>query len=264
VKICTAPIPRPSDVRPGLPEDFNTWFAKTLEREPDRRYASAMDLAQALAAAAGMGGSPSFPGSQPFSSGPTMAQQPQPMSFSPPQPQVGSGGSQPGYASTPQPGALTGAPFTKSQRIPGVPTSRWKPILGVALVMGLLGAGGAAAYVFKFRVPPGTGVVSATTVPPPVVSSTPPPPADTPPETPSQISTLVTTPPSPPLPGSKTAPAVKPGAPVKPPPIKPALAPPPPEKPAVVVAPPPPPEKPPAPAGPPPTKKGPRTSDPGY
>ncbi len=46
--IATAPIPVPSHVRPDLPPEFDQWFAKCLERNPDRRYQSAKELADAF------------------------------------------------------------------------------------------------------------------------------------------------------------------------------------------------------------------------
>ncbi len=46
--IATAPIPVPSHVRPDLPPELDAWFAKCLERNPDRRYQSAKELADAF------------------------------------------------------------------------------------------------------------------------------------------------------------------------------------------------------------------------
>src|ERR1019366_8217095 len=61
VKICTDPLPKPSVTVPGLPASFDTWFARALEREPPRRFASASELAEALSLVAGLGarGTPS-------------------------------------------------------------------------------------------------------------------------------------------------------------------------------------------------------------
>src|SRR5262245_8598064 len=47
VKITTADVPMPSRVIP-LPKSFDQWFAKACERNLDRRFASARDLADAL------------------------------------------------------------------------------------------------------------------------------------------------------------------------------------------------------------------------
>jgi|CZKU01.1.fsa_nt_gi serine/threonine protein kinase len=54
VKICTDPLPKPSVTVPGLPASFDTWFARALEREPPRRFASASELAEALSLVAGL------------------------------------------------------------------------------------------------------------------------------------------------------------------------------------------------------------------
>ncbi|HEX8790433.1 MAG TPA: protein kinase [Polyangiaceae bacterium] len=54
VKICTAPPPTPSLTMPGLPPAFDVWFARALEREPERRFQAASELADALALAAGV------------------------------------------------------------------------------------------------------------------------------------------------------------------------------------------------------------------
>jgi serine/threonine-protein kinase len=54
VKICTAPVPTPSVTVPGLPPSFDAWFFRALEREPSQRFASASELADALAFAAGL------------------------------------------------------------------------------------------------------------------------------------------------------------------------------------------------------------------
>jgi serine/threonine-protein kinase len=56
VKICTAPLPVPSVTLPGLPVGFDRWFTRALEREPGRRFGSASELADALAATAGITG----------------------------------------------------------------------------------------------------------------------------------------------------------------------------------------------------------------
>lgn len=54
VKICTGPLPVPSLLVPGLPPAFDGWFARSLERAPERRFASASELSSALAMAAGI------------------------------------------------------------------------------------------------------------------------------------------------------------------------------------------------------------------
>ncbi len=47
-QIASAPLPRPSKLRPDLPPGFEAWFLKALDRDPDRRFQTARDLADAL------------------------------------------------------------------------------------------------------------------------------------------------------------------------------------------------------------------------
>jgi eukaryotic-like serine/threonine-protein kinase len=54
-QVAGAPLPRPSRLRPDLPPEFEAWFLKTLDRDPDKRYQNARDLADALEAAFGIG-----------------------------------------------------------------------------------------------------------------------------------------------------------------------------------------------------------------
>ena len=51
--IATSPIPMPSDLRPDLPPEFDDWFKKALERDPNRRYQTARELSDALLAVDG-------------------------------------------------------------------------------------------------------------------------------------------------------------------------------------------------------------------
>src|SRR5450432_3973235 len=50
-QIASAPLPKPSKLRPDLPPSFDTWFARALDRDPDKRYQNAKELAEALAKA---------------------------------------------------------------------------------------------------------------------------------------------------------------------------------------------------------------------
>ncbi|HEY4106732.1 MAG TPA: serine/threonine-protein kinase, partial [Polyangiaceae bacterium] len=47
-QIASAPLPKPSKLRPDLPPSFDAWFARALDRDPDKRYQNAKDLAEAL------------------------------------------------------------------------------------------------------------------------------------------------------------------------------------------------------------------------
>jgi serine/threonine protein kinase len=50
-QIASAPLPRPNKLRPDLPPTFETWFLKALDRDPDKRFQTARELADALAKA---------------------------------------------------------------------------------------------------------------------------------------------------------------------------------------------------------------------
>ncbi|HRH00940.1 MAG TPA: serine/threonine-protein kinase, partial [Polyangiaceae bacterium] len=54
VKICTSPLPVPSQVAPELPPAFDAWFVTALEREPQRRFATMAEAIDGLAFAAGI------------------------------------------------------------------------------------------------------------------------------------------------------------------------------------------------------------------
>lgn len=54
VKLCTAPIPVPSQIVADSPPGFDAWLAKALNREPAERFSSATQLAESLAAVCGI------------------------------------------------------------------------------------------------------------------------------------------------------------------------------------------------------------------
>jgi serine/threonine-protein kinase len=54
VKLCTAPLPIPSQVAPDVPPGFDAWFARALTREPEGRFSNASELAESLAAVCGI------------------------------------------------------------------------------------------------------------------------------------------------------------------------------------------------------------------
>lgn len=56
VKLCTAPLPVPSQLVPDLPPGFDAWMARALSREPERRFQNAGELATSLAAVCGLTG----------------------------------------------------------------------------------------------------------------------------------------------------------------------------------------------------------------
>ena len=54
VKICTTPAPIPSSIAPAAGQTFDAWFQRALEKDPARRFQSALELSDALAGAAGL------------------------------------------------------------------------------------------------------------------------------------------------------------------------------------------------------------------
>jgi serine/threonine-protein kinase len=48
MKICSVPLPVPSKCAP-VPEAFDGWFARAMQRDPERRFQSAREMAEALA-----------------------------------------------------------------------------------------------------------------------------------------------------------------------------------------------------------------------
>jgi serine/threonine-protein kinase len=58
--IAAAPLPIPSRLRTDLSLEFDFWFEKALDRDPDRRFQSAKELAEALAKALGAAPPPSL------------------------------------------------------------------------------------------------------------------------------------------------------------------------------------------------------------
>jgi serine/threonine-protein kinase len=44
MKICSAPIPVPSALAPDLPKELDAFFARALQRSPDKRFASAREM----------------------------------------------------------------------------------------------------------------------------------------------------------------------------------------------------------------------------
>jgi serine/threonine-protein kinase len=49
MKVCSAPLPVPSRVEPGLPPAFDAWFARACARRPEERFQSMRELASAIA-----------------------------------------------------------------------------------------------------------------------------------------------------------------------------------------------------------------------
>ncbi|HEX2674593.1 MAG TPA: serine/threonine-protein kinase [Polyangiaceae bacterium] len=67
VKLCTAPIPIPSEIAPDVPPSFDAWFHKALSREPAQRFQTAAQLSESLAAVCGLAVRGLDAGSGPYS-----------------------------------------------------------------------------------------------------------------------------------------------------------------------------------------------------
>ena len=132
VKICTAPIPIPSQVAPGMPPAFDAWFARALDRDPDRRFGNVMELANELCFLAGVSvPGPSTP--NPYQTGPTEVQAYNggPTLQTPP---LNMGAM--GYGT--QAGAITSAPITSSLRAGAGGAGKWIGIVAGASVLVLV------------------------------------------------------------------------------------------------------------------------------
>lgn len=53
VRLCSDPVPVPSEVAPDLPPEVDAWFEKALSREVDRRFSSAKEMAATFGRIAG-------------------------------------------------------------------------------------------------------------------------------------------------------------------------------------------------------------------
>lgn len=128
VKICTAPLPVPSQAMPDLPPSFDAWFSRALTREPEHRFQTVQELSDALAAAAGISVR------QGMVAPPSFAQQGSPAAT----PASAAFGSQ-----TPGPHANTSAPFTSSTQNNTAARGAW---VAAAIFAVLIVALGGFAY----------------------------------------------------------------------------------------------------------------------
>ncbi|HEY1533321.1 MAG TPA: protein kinase, partial [Polyangiaceae bacterium] len=166
VKLCTAPIPVPSQLAPGIPPGFDAWVAKALTRDPAERFASAAQLAESLAAVCGLslrgqfagGGSGAYSA---LSSGARSAFGTDPNAS---------------FQSTQAASTATGAPTTQTPApalLPAVQRTGTGAIIAAALAaLVVLGIGGAVAFK-KLSGPPAEALVAPTT---PVAPAAPTPP----------------------------------------------------------------------------------------
>jgi serine/threonine-protein kinase len=186
MKIIVNPLPVPSHVAP-VPPGFDAWWARAMARDPDQRFQSAKELADALSLSLGLTGNTVgdlaltavYPGPQ----GPTpqgmMTPQPAPYGRAPeghPRPPTPNGGSWPGAGAVPQTAGPVVAALAPTPP-PRAQVSRLF-IAAAAVAMIILGAGG--AFLFFPRAPapvsPAMGLPTSSAGP----VSPPPPPVDAP------------------------------------------------------------------------------------
>jgi serine/threonine-protein kinase len=136
VKICTGPVPAPSLFTPGLGDAFDRWFMRALSREPAGRFASATELADTLAAAAGLAPR------RPVTTGGGAAPSPH-----------GLGLGAPTHPPFPA-GAVTSAPFTA----PTAPLRTSRGVVAGAAVAAVVGACLGVLAVVKLVASPSAGV----------------------------------------------------------------------------------------------------------
>lgn len=240
VKICTAPLPVPTDGRPDLPPAFNAWFMRTLERDPAGRFSSATELAQVLCEIAGISRGSRTSGMDAYhalhreaiSSSEHKTLPAQLPGGTPPGGYGGAGRTPNGRPSYSGPGPISGTPLpAASATSAGLSssTANYRPskrsgrglMFALAALFALVGALGALvvylAFIRKPPEPPGFG--AATSRPDPTVDTTAPAPTTTVPlALPESTVAKLTTPPNTAKPGlHPPGPGAKPTASSKPP-----------------------------------------------
>jgi eukaryotic-like serine/threonine-protein kinase len=164
VKICTSPLPVPSMLVPGLPRSFDAWFAKALERDPPRRFSTALELSDALALAAGLSvrrGPASSQKSTPDAAGAPYPI-PAPVAATLDSPRV----------ETPRPGGGTSAPFvTSNEPPPEVPKNKNVALFVIAAAGVLVGSIAVAAVIKMLGPRPEAPAALAASVPPPMTAA---------------------------------------------------------------------------------------------
>jgi serine/threonine-protein kinase len=154
VNICTATVPAPSASNVMLSREFDAWFFRAMEREPQRRFARASELSSSLSLAAGL------------SAGGTSASRDE-AQLAPPVARVATG-------AMPAAG-ISAAAFTRSAPAPHRP--RRAIFIGSAAVVGaILGVVGVVKLIVPPRASSGAEADSAPAIaptrdPPPPVSA---------------------------------------------------------------------------------------------
>jgi serine/threonine protein kinase len=180
VKICTGPIPVPSQFAPGLPPQIDAWMARALDREPAQRFQTAQELADALLTVCGMSVRRGAPSSQtPNASGYAPGSFGQTPGHTP-QSHLGGYRASGGAFDQPIP-AATSAPFTASAPRPA--SSSKGVLLGITAAGLVVGFG--VVLFFAGVLKPHTTVAATQPAESAPVTSTPLPAAAKPPAAPS-------------------------------------------------------------------------------
>jgi serine/threonine protein kinase len=199
VKLCTAPIPVPSELVPDLPPGFDAWLLRALGREPETRFQSATELARSLATVCGLttpltpssgeqyalgshsGANPARPGHHAFAA------------------------TTPSPAMTPAPPAQTGAPITQTPS-PSARTPTSTIVVLALAALAVVGIGGGVAAKLLYKSDPSAISASAPAATSPVSPPTVTAPATVAPSAPSPTEPVVTAAPSPLEPAATASP----------------------------------------------------------
>jgi len=174
VKLCTAPIPVPSQLVADVPPGFDAWLVRALGREPEARFQSATELGRSLATVCGLT-TPLTPSSgEPYALASMPGATPGRPGYSP------FAATTPSPAVTPPPAAQTGAPITQT---PSPTTRTPTSTIAVAALVALAVLGIGFGLATKFLSKGETGGASAA--PPVATSPTAPPVAPAPAPVPS-------------------------------------------------------------------------------
>jgi serine/threonine-protein kinase len=177
VKLCTGPIPAPSELVPDLPAGFDSWMARVLTREPLARFSSAAELGEALGAVCGVPVRPAYStGDIPIHGSDSSALEPAgpiitPTYSSNPLPSDATLASRPIGAARATPDVTIGGGVANT---PAQPGRRSKSSLVAMLAVALVGLGVSAVALVKSRPSKGTATAGEAPVhhaPPPAAAT---------------------------------------------------------------------------------------------
>jgi eukaryotic-like serine/threonine-protein kinase len=167
VKICVSPLPRPSEINPNLPQTFDGWFSRCLDREPMNRFPTVQEASMSLLQLSGITGRGSFNSGQlqavqSPSHGGRAQDTGQRLSPSMPIPQYAPVYTPSPYSGTPLPAARATSAGLSSSTSGAQPRSNRGILVAIAGIFLLLGIGATVLVVAKFRDKP---VVTTGTIP---------------------------------------------------------------------------------------------------